>query len=141
MTTDFPRLVLDANIMVSALLGRSFPILVALLERGVAMFAPLQQLAETRTVLERRNLPAEWIDAQMHRLSEVVIPLHPALLDKHRAKALSRLGARGEPDWPVLAGCYETAGAAWSHDRDLFGSGTAIWSTKVLMRQLGALSA
>lgn len=137
MTHDFPRLVLDANIMVSALIGRSFPLLVRLLEEGVLLFAPTQQLAEARHVLGKlRDLPQDWIDAQMGLLLEVVIPLHPALLDKHEAKAVSRLHPRGRPDWPILAACYETKGAAWSHDRDLFGSGVPVWSSRVLGRQI-----
>lgn len=135
MQTDFPRLVLDANIMISALLGRSFPFLLELFEDGVRLFAPVQQLAETRHKLgQRPGIPSAWADAQMGRLNAIVVPLHPALLDKYEDKARSRLGQRGQPDWPVLAATYATKAAAWSHDKDLFGSGAAVWSTKVLAR-------
>ncbi|WP_066549351.1 MULTISPECIES: PIN domain-containing protein [unclassified Sphingomonas] len=135
---DFPRLVLDANIMISALIGRSFPLLINLVENEVLLFAAAHQLAETRhRVSALSKMPGDWVDAQMRRLNEVVIALHPALLDKHREVATSRLGPRGEPDWPILAACYETRGAAWSHDKDLFGSGVAVWSTRVLLRQIG----
>lgn len=142
MTNDFPRLILDANIMVSALLGRSFPFLLRLFEAGVQLFAPVQQLVETRHVLMRRpGLTASWVDGQMARLHALVMPLHPALLDDHEAKARSRLGARGQADWPVLAATYATGGAAWSHDRDLFGTGAPVWSTKVLVGQMDAADA
>lgn len=123
--------------MVSALLGRSFPFLLRLVEERVLLFAPVPQLAETRHRLaELSGLPADWVDAQMAQLHELVEPLHPVLLEKHEMRARSRLGERGQPDWPVLAACYETKGAAWSHDKDLFGSGAPVWSTRVLMRQL-----
>lgn len=136
---DIPRLVLDANIMVSALLGKSFPFLLALFERGVRLMTPVHQLAETRRTLVKRNTyDVEWIDAQMERLLVLVEPISPELLDKHEQIARSRLHNRGQPDWPVLAAAYETAAAVWSHDKDFFGSGAPVWSTKILRRQLEA---
>ena len=139
---DFPRLVLDANIMVSALLGKSFPFLLDLFDMGVLLLAPVQQLAETRKKLgERPGLAQSWIDGQMDRLIALVMPLHPALLDKHEAKARSRLGKRGQPDWPVLAASYEANAAVWSHGKDFFGSGAPVWSTRVLRKQLEAADA
>ena len=142
MATDFPRLVVDANIMVSALLGRSFPLLIALFESGVRLFAPVHQLAETRHVLRSRPaIPPEWVDEQMERLLALVEPLHPALLDPFEEKARSRLGEGGDPDWPVLAGTYATKAAAWSHDKDLFGSGAPVWATRVLRREIESSAA
>ncbi len=137
---DFPRLVLDANVMVSALVGTSFPVLLRLFESGVVLMAPVQQLAETRhTMLEKMRLSSDWVDGQMDRLNTVVIPIHPALLEQHRERAQRRLHARGQPDWPVLAATYATRAAAWSHDKDLFGTGAAVWSTKVLRREADLL--
>lgn len=137
MTSDLSRVVLDANIMVSALLGRSFPLLLALFERGVELFAPVHQLAETRKKLtERPGVASDWIDAQMERLITVVRPLHPALIQPYEEVARARLHERGQPDWPVLAGSMATDGAVWSHDKDFFGSGAAVWSTWVIRREL-----
>jgi predicted nucleic acid-binding protein len=134
---DIPRLVLDANIMVSALAGRSFPLLLALFEKGVLLLSPAHQLAETRkTLSEKFDVTENWVDLQMERLNTVVMPLHPALFDKHEEVAKSRLHQRGQPDWPVLAASMETASAVWSHDKDFFGSGVAVWSTTVLRKQL-----
>lgn len=133
---DFPRLILDANVMVSALMGRSFPFLLSLFEEGVELMAPVQQLAETRHILSKRGLPPSWIDAQMMELAVVVMPIHPAVLEEHAVKACARLGPRGQPDWPVLAATYAAGAAAWSHDKDLFGSGAPVWSTRILMREM-----
>lgn len=142
MTNDVPRLVLDANIMISALLGRSFPILAGLFEAGVHLLAPVQQLAETRHKLgQRPELDPAWIDAQMQQLIEIVMPLHPALLEPFEAQARARLHARGQPDWPVLAATYATNGAAWTHDKDFFGSGASVWSTRVLVREMERMDA
>lgn len=128
---------LDANIMVSALLGRSFPLLLDLFERGVELFAAVHQLAETRkTLIERKKLPVDWTDAQMERLTALIRPLHPALVQPYEDVARSRLGPHGQHDWPVLAGSMATDAAVWSHDNHLFGSGAAVWSTVVIGRAL-----
>ncbi len=134
---DIPRLILDANIMVSALAGQSFPLLLELFEKGVLLLAPAQQLAETRkTLSEKFDVSEKWVDSQMEQLNAVVMPLHPALFDKHEYVARGRLHERGQSDWPVLAASIETASAVWSHDKDFFGSGAAVWSTGVLRKQL-----
>ncbi len=139
---DIPRLILDANIMVSALMGRSFPLLLVLDERGIRLMAAVHQIAETRKILhDKSSYTPEEVEARMADLISVVMPLHPMLYDKHEARARSCLLERGQPDWSVLAACYETASAAWSHDKDLFGSGVAVWSTKILRKQLDTVEA
>ena len=101
------------------------------------MIAPVHQIAETRGILAKRpSLSEEWINTRMRDLLAIVEPIHPALLEKHEAKARSRLHARGQPDWPVLAASYETGAGVWSHDKDLFGSGAPVWSTNVLRKQI-----
>jgi hypothetical protein len=137
---EYRRLVLDANIMVSAVAGTSFPLLVRLFERGVVLMAAVQQWAETRQVLvEKMRVPTDWADAQIERLSTVVMPVHPAILEPYQDRAIRRLRTRGGPDWPVLAATYATGSAAWSHDKDLFGTGAAVWSTGVLAREIDLL--
>lgn len=134
---DFPRLILDANIMLSALLGRSFPLLLQMVERGIHLFAPEPQLAEVRKELGRRpKTNPDWVAAQLARLETVVIRLPAEFFEAHEEKARSRLDERGQPDWPVVAASFETAAGIWSHDKDFFGSGTPVWSMRVLRRQM-----
>lgn len=130
MASESARLVVDANIMVSALLGRSFPLLLRLYEAGVWLFAPVQQLAETRYRVAKNSRAEEsWVDAQMERLNTVVIPLHPAFAATEREQAQTRLGPHGQPDWPVLAAALALAGHIWTNDRDFFGVGVPVWSS------------
>ena len=133
---EIPRLVLDANIMVSALLGASFGFLLLLFEGGVHMMAPVQQLAEVRKTLGSRNLDDAAIEARMEELQSVVEPLHPDIFTKHEEWARLRLDERGQPDWPVLAASLATEASVWSHDKDFFGSGAPVWSTFMLHRQV-----
>jgi len=142
MTNDISRLVLDANIMVSALMGRSFPLLLALDERGVRLMAALHQIAETRKILhEKSSYTPQQVDERMENLLAIVEPLHPMLYHRHEQRARSCLLERGQPDWPVIAASYETAAAIWSHDKDFFGSGAPVWSTKILKKQLERVAA
>ncbi len=134
---DFPRLVLDANIMVSALLGKSFPFLLNLMESGVLLFSTETQIAEVKkTLYQRPNITPEWADAQLGRLHTIIIALPASFFVHHEKKARTRLHARGQPDWPILAASYETSAGVWSHDKDLFGTGASVWSTKVLRKEM-----
>jgi predicted nucleic acid-binding protein len=130
-------LVLDANIMVAAAAGTGFPLLLRLFEAGVDMMASVHQWAETRHILlQEIGAPSDWVDGRMADLATVVRPLHPALIEDHRDRALSRLRATGRPDWPVLATAYAADAAIWSHDKDLWGTGAAIWFTRTLRSEM-----
>lgn len=134
---EYRRLVLDANIMVSALLGKSFPFLIRLAERDILLMAPAPQFDETRKILSQRPAATmPWAEAQIERIGTVVARLPPSMYARHEQAARSRLHSRGQPDWPVLAASYETAAAIWSHDHDFFGSGAPVWSTFMLRRQM-----
>lgn len=137
MRNSFDRLIVDANVMVSALLGTSFGLLVNLFEGGVMLMSPVHQIAETWTVVAResRQTP-EWTDTQMQRLLTVIRPIGPALFDQYERSARLRLHMRGQPDWPIIAAAMATDADVWSHDRDFIGSGAPVWSTRVLRRQL-----
>ena len=133
MRRDPARLIIDANILVSALLGKSFPLLLALYEAGVRLFAPVQQLAETRATLTRvSEVTDAWADAQMERLLVLLLPLHPALVAPEEERARPRLGPRGQSDWPVLAAALALDAGIWSNDRDFFGVGVPVWSTHTI---------
>ncbi len=142
MRDDFHRLVVDANIMASALLGTSFVLLLRLFESGVMLMAPVHQIAETWTVVVRESGQSpEWTDIQMRRLLTVIRPIGPALFNRYEHLARLRLHERGQPDWPVIAAAMATDADVWSHDRDFTGSGAPVWSTRVLRRQLESLDA
>ena len=126
--------------MVSAVAGRSFDLLLRLVEGGLTLMAPAQQWAETRRVLVAKlRLPEVWVDGQMERLAELVVAIDPAMIERHRDRAQRRLRSRAQPDWPVLAASYAADAAVWSHDKDFFGTGAPVWSTRVLASEADML--
>lgn len=121
-------LVVDANIMASALMGTTLPLLAAQAARGIVLAAPLPQLEETRAVLRRRGAPDP--EGRMAALLEIVEPLDPILFEAFEGQARERLEAHGQPDWPVLAAAMALGGAIWSHDKDFLGVGVPVWSNR-----------
>ncbi|UZK69386.1 PIN domain-containing protein [Sphingomonas sp. S1-29] len=124
------RMVVDANVVVSAVLGKRNPVAAAL-ARGLELFIPEAQLDEAVRVVARlgdvgigeaRRLIADatagFAFLQLQDLAEV----------EHSARA--RLEARGQSDWPVLAAAILLEGHIWSRDRDFFGVGVPVWSTR-----------
>lgn len=120
-------IVVDANIMASALLGRSFPLLTDIASRAY-LVAPVAQFVEVRKVLAREAIDDP--EFGIARLAEVVDSLEPDLFSPFEERARERLGPRGQPDWPVLAAALALGGTIWSRDPDLFGTGVGVWSTR-----------
>jgi predicted nucleic acid-binding protein len=125
------RLVVDANIMIGALLGRSLPLFIGLLEREVEILAPVPMLLEAQ---EKIGRDARLIEGEAERrlgeLLEVVTPIPVDEFADHEQAARDRLEAHGQSDWPLLAAALALEADIWTKDRDLFGTGVAVWATR-----------
>lgn len=121
-------MIVDANILVSALLGRSMPLLIACAARGLELFVPSHQLTEARLVAAKlAGVPRAFFEQTISALVEE-LPVSDYLAQEDAARA--RLGEAGQPDWPLVAAALERDDEIWSNDRDLFGVGIAVWSTR-----------
>lgn len=125
-------IVLDANILVSAILGRSVPrVLRAAYARGVVLGVTEAQLAEAREVLVGKlRLSDEETELGLSRVAPFLELLGTELYEPMEQRARQRLHERGQSDWPVLAAALATGSGIWTHDRDLFGVGVPIWSSR-----------
>lgn len=119
-----PTVIVDANVMISAIRGRSLPLLAGLSER-VPVVAPLPQFAETRHVLARQGHGDA--DRRTREMQEIVAPLPITAYAHMEDKARERLHPRGQSDWPLLAAAMALGGHIWSRDKDLQGAGVPIW--------------
>ncbi len=127
-------IVLDANILISAMIGvHTKCILRETSKRGVALAVPEPQAAETlRVLVGRLNAPEAEANALLAEAMDHIKRLSPEFYQSHETLARQRLHPRAQPDWPVLAAALAAEGAVWSHDRDFFGAGVPVWSSRNL---------
>jgi predicted nucleic acid-binding protein len=125
-------IIVDANILVAAVLGEQVPrVLQQARSRGLALAAPEPQIVEAaRVLIEKIGLNENEARMGLEAIARLVVPLAPEFWAHHEKRARQRLHARAQPDWPVLAAALSSGGGVWSHDRDFFGTGVAVWSSR-----------
>ncbi len=125
-------IILDANILVAAILGRQVPRVLAHAHgRGVALAAPEPQIVEAaRVLIDKIGLTEAEARRGLEAIAEIVTPLAPEFWRHLESDARRRLHARAETDWPVLAAALAAEGGVWSHDHDFFGVGAPVWSSR-----------
>lgn len=125
------NLIVDANILLGAVLGRSLPFLAEIASRDAALLVPARIILEARSIAaDKRRVP---LDDALDRLAAaeamitVLDELHYAHLEE---PARERLEGTGLRDWPMLAASMALDAPIWTNDRDLFGTGVAVWHTR-----------
>ena len=136
-----PRiLVVDAAILISALLGRSSAVL-SIVAPQIALLTTDRAVEETRRRLELGLKRPDLVES-LGRLTTQVEIVSGDTLTSVLAKAQaclrdavpSRNGA--VTDAHVVALAWEADAEIWSHDRDFAGVGIASWSTVNLLRAM-----
>lgn len=126
-------LVLDANILVRAVLGQRVREFILTHAQDVQMFAPDVAYADARKylpgLLEKRGVAAAPAMSVLDRLESVVRPLDAEVYQSQRAAALQRIASRDADDWPILACALALDCPVWTEDADFFGAGVATWTT------------
>ena len=126
-------IVLDANILIRAVLGKRVQELIFENASTVKFFAPDVAYADTRkylpALLEKRGVMSDAAMMVLDGLEGVVQAIEFELYVGIQHQALQRIAVRDAEDWPVLA-CAMTIGCpVWTEDADFFGSGVATWTT------------
>lgn len=127
-------IVLDANILIRAVLGRRVrELLDTWAAQGVRFFAPDVAFDDAEKylppLLAQRGKPIADLAAALDWLRSVVEPVTPDLYALFEAEARERIEDRDEDDWPVVATALALACAIWTEDADFFGAGVAVWTT------------
>lgn len=124
------RMVVDANILLSAILGSSTR-LKSVADRGIELIVADAQLFEAVKVLTRKiGFEMEAAKRAVEDLVGLMIVLEGESLGFAEDEARERLAKHGQPDWPVLAAAMALDGHIWTRDRDFFGVGVPVWSTR-----------
>ncbi len=127
-------LVLDANILVRAVLGnRVRQLLENHAARGVRFHAPEIVYADAAkylpAILASRKKSDADIPAALAYLQSLVTPVSQEVYGPFETEARQRLRGRDEDDWPVLASALSFSCAIWTEDTDFFGAGVAVWTS------------
>lgn len=126
-------LVLDANILIRAVLGvRVRRILEAQFTR-TRFFCPDSAFAEARKhvpkILQKRGIEVEAALTTLDNLTTLTSCIDDEIYGRFEAVARQRLRNRDEEDWPVLATALALECPIWSEDAEFFGTGVATWTT------------
>jgi len=126
-------IVLDANILIRAVLGTRVRELILENAATVKFFAPDVAYADARkylpALLKKRGVEASAAMQVLDGLESIVRPIDAELYEGMQLQALQRIAARDADDWPVLA-CAMTLGCpVWTEDTDFFGTGVATWTS------------
>lgn len=126
-------IVLDANILIRAVLGKRVRELILENAATVKFFAPEVAYADARKylpgLLEKRGVQGGAALKVLDSLETIVQSIDIELYEGLRQQALQRIAVRDADDWPVLA-CAMTLGCpVWTEDADFFGTGVATWTT------------
>ena len=126
-------IVVDANILIRAVLGKRVREIIVANALKVKFFAPDVAYSDARKylppVMQKRGLePAPALTA-LGNLETFIRPVELGVYAGHKQLALRRIAIRDADDWPVLACAIAMACPVWTEDADFFGSGVATWTT------------
>jgi predicted nucleic acid-binding protein len=135
------RLVLDANILLSATLGvRVSHLLHAYVDR-VNFYSPAicweDMERHLPAITVRRGSDASLAKLAAEELEHLVVRVGRVDYDSYQTSARVRM-ARDPSDWPIVATALLLDCPIWTEDHDFFGCGIATWTTTTVELYLRA---
>lgn len=126
-------LVLDANILIRAVLGQRVRRILESHAETISFFIPETAYAEAEEnlaelVVKRGGDPAKALRLLRSMAALGTIVSRELYMD-FEAEARKRLGARDPEDWPILAAALTLGCPIWTEDTDFFGCGVATWTS------------
>lgn len=126
-------IVLDANILVRAVLGLRVRDLIFSHADSVRFFSPDVAYADARkylpALLAKRGVDPDAALAVLDHIQAIVLPLDASVYAGLQRQALQRIAVRDADDWPVLACAMPLDCPVWTEDADFFGTGIATWTS------------
>lgn len=126
-------IVLDANILIRAVLGKRVRELILENAATVKFFAPSVAYDDARkylpSLLEKRGISSGTAVAVLDSMAGVVQSVDEDIYADMRQQAMQRISKRDADDWPILACAMALGCPVWTEDADFFGTGVPIWTT------------
>ena len=127
------RIVIDANILVRAVLGVRVRELIERYCDSTAFFVAESNVEEAMQYLaeltSKRGIREEIWQESLTGIMAAVQIIPQVELTAAEAEAKARVGQRDPADWPAVAGALQFDCPVWTEDADFFGSGVATWTT------------
>lgn len=125
-------LVVDANILVRAVLGRRVREVFETYVGEVSFFVPDSAYTEAEEhlaalVIKRGGDPEKAL-ALLRSLGRLVERIGSEVYGEFEVEARERLARRDPEDWPMLASALALRCPIWTEDTDFFGCGVATWT-------------
>ena len=126
-------LVLDANILIRAVLGRRVRRIIEEYAEQVSFFIPELAYLEAEehlavVVQKRGGDPVRALD-MLRTIASLGEFVTADVYGEFEADARTRLGTRDPDDWPILATALALGCPIWTEDTDFFGCGVATWTS------------
>lgn len=133
-------LVLDANILIRAVLGVRVRRLIETFSESVNFLVPETALCEAEEHLEalavKRGADPGLALATLGAVIALTTVMPEGIYLPHEVEARARLRARDPEDWPILGLALAAGSPIWTEDSDFFGCGVATWTTETVERFL-----
>lgn len=128
-----PVLVLDANILIRAVLGNKVRELLIAHSNSVEFFTPDICMEDAQKYLpiifDKRNIPIEPALKVLTHLKSLLLVVDKSIYQEYATEAQQRIKKRDIHDWPVVATALTLNSPVWTEDQDFFGSGLSVWTT------------
>ncbi len=128
-----PILVLDANIIISAVLGKRVRDFLIQYSGKVEFFTPDTCIAEAEEYLpkifESKKLPVSEALGVFSKIKPLLQILDPSIYQERAFEAHERMDNKDLDDWPVVAIALLLNCSIWTQDKDFFGVGLPTWTT------------
>jgi predicted nucleic acid-binding protein len=126
-------LVVDANILVRAVLGKRAREVIETHAEDVLFFVPESAFAEAEEHLSalvvKHGGDPENALILLRSLSRLVELIGGEVYGEFEKEARERLARRDPEDWPILACALALRCPIWTEDTDFFGCGVATWTS------------
>lgn len=126
-------LVVDANILVRAVLGKRVREVIETYAKDIWFFVPESAYIEAQEhvealVIKHGGDPKKAL-ALLHALSKMMELIGSEIYGEFETEARERLARRDPEDWPLRAAALALRCPIWTEDTDFFGCGVATWTS------------
>lgn len=126
-------LVLDANIIIQAVLGSKIRQLLLNFSNSVEFFTPDICVEDAKKYLpslfEKLAMPVEPALTVLSNLKCLLHVVDKSIYEERADEAKQRIKNRDLHDWPVVATALILNSPIWTEDQDFFGVGLPVWTT------------